>query len=148
MILRRNSAPSGFTDLRLLGVTNAPAIFSLIAPNGTNYSSITFDGSNTEFETDTGDINIRNYNSSNGNVNIWSTNHTQKLRVGNSGFTQTLDLFHDGTNGTISTSTGSLLLQPSSNVALYNASSSVHLTVGNATNFRMVADAQGEPIRI
>lgn len=123
LLLRQNQGVGGYTDLRILGNGTAVPILSLIAPNGTNYASLTFDGSNTELETDTGDINIRDYNTT-GSVNLWSTNHNQKLRIGNQGFSQALDLVHDGTNATISTTTGSIQLQPASSVVVKAASDS------------------------
>src|SRR6185312_13868894 len=113
---RNVNASNGHNDFRNIGATNAPAINSLIAPNGTDYADWTFDGSNTELESSTGDINLRpNLNGSSdftGNVTIWSLSHTPKLRVGNSGFTQSLDFYHDGTNGNVTTTTGKLNVSP------------------------------------
>ncbi len=113
-VMRQNSSAGGFTDFRIQGVTNAPPIATLLGPNGTDYADWTFDGSNTELETSTGDLNLRpNLNGTvdyTGNVTIWSLNHTPKLRVGNKGFTQALDIYHDGTNAHLIATAGNLVL--------------------------------------
>jgi hypothetical protein len=135
-IFRRNNGSLGFNDFRNIGVTGAPAINSLIAPNGNDYADWTFDGTNTELESSTGDLNLRpNLNGTvdfTGNVAIWSLNHTPKLRIGNKGFTQALDIYHDGTNANLSATAGQINFNSGVSLAASTA-----LTAGGAEGIRL-----------
>lgn len=107
LIRRHVDAGAGFTDARLFGATNAPAIYSAMGPDGIEYGSFTFDGVNAELETSGIGLNLRSYHTT-GSVNAWSTNHNQRFRVGNQNFTAALDFVHDGSNAEISTTTGNI----------------------------------------
>lgn len=122
LLRRRTDASTGFTDLRLFGATNAPAIYSLIGPDPDTYASFTFDGSNAELETNTGNLNLRNYNASgDGSVQAWSITHNQRFRIGSMNFTAALDFVHDGTNASVSTTAGSIKVSSPLNVAATTA---------------------------
>lgn len=123
---------SGATAFTVNGKTGYPAIISLFAPNGTDYADFTFDGSNTEIDSSVGNISLRPLTG--GNVNIWATSGTPKLRVGSTNMAQSLDLSHDGTNGIASTTTGDLDLSPASGlVNLTNVSAYTSATAGAAS---------------
>ena len=103
----RISSNGGASRLTIYGATDstAPAIIALQAPNGTDYADYTFDGNNAELDVSKGNLALRPLASS-GQVLVYSPSYTTKLRVGNAGFTQSLDISHDGTNAHISATTG------------------------------------------
>lgn len=134
---RKVDASTGHNDFRNVGATNAPPINTLVAPNGIDYSDWTFDGTNTELETSTGDLNLRpNLNGVvdyTGNVNIWSTGHTPKLRIGNNGFSAALDIYHDGGNAHLSSTTGGINVDSAANLQKLNVVTGSNKSAGTGT---------------
>ena len=123
---------SGSTSFTINGKTSYPADLTLFAPNGTDYADYTFDGSNAEIDVTVGNLSLRPL--SGGNVNIWATTGTPKLRVGSTNMAQSMDFTHDGTNGNISTTTGDVNLTPSSGlVNLTNVGAYTTATAGGAS---------------
>jgi hypothetical protein len=106
-VMRQNRGAGGYTDFRIIGVGTAFPILTLVAPNGTDYADLTYDGNNTELDVSTGSLQLRPLGTT-GNVNVWSTTHNEKLRIGSQNFTQSLDISHDGSNGHISVTTGTI----------------------------------------
>ena len=128
-LVKATGSTDGYTDWRIIGASNSPAIASLIAPNGTDYADWTYDGNNMEIEVSKGDVNIRSglTGGAQGNVNVWSLLGNPLFRVGNQNFTQAVSLQHDGSNATVATTIGDLRLNPAGNVTTGG-----NLTVGGA----------------
>lgn len=123
---------NGSTSFTVNGKTGYPADFTLFAPNGTDYADFTFDGSNAEIDVSVGNLSLRPL--AGGNVNVWATSGTPKLRVGSTNFVQSLDLSHDGTNGIVSTTAGDIDLTPFSGlVNLTNAGAYTSATAGGSS---------------
>lgn len=123
---------AGVTAFTVNGKVGYPADISLFAPNGTDYADFTFDGSNAEIDVSIGNLSLRPL--AGGNVNIWATTGTPKLRVGSTNMAQSLDLYHDGTNGTLSTTTGDIDLTPASGlVNLTNVGAYTTATAGGSS---------------
>lgn len=144
---------AGSTSITITGKTGYPADFTLFAPNGTDYADFTFDGSNAEIDVSVGNLSLRPL--SGGNVNIWATSGTPKLRVGSTNFTQSMDFSHDGTNGIITTTSGDVDLTPASGlVNLTNVGAYTSATAGGSSALPatpqgyMAVKVQGTTVKI
>ena len=99
---------SGSTAFTVTGKAGYPPIVTLWNPAQTQYADFTFDGTNTEIDASTGNISLRPLTG--GNVNVWATTGTPKLRVGSTNFAQSLDMWHDGTDSHIQPTSGRVIV--------------------------------------
>jgi len=124
-------------DFRLFGRAGRPAIFSLVGPDGTSYADFTYNGSDADIDVSPGGLNLR----PSGNVNIWHQSSQVKLRVGSFGFGQAFDLWHDGSNAVMSSTTGNIISQSPFEVqsAFLQSSTSANFTVLGNVRFGSAA---------
>ena len=92
-------------NVQIAGSVASPAIYTLLASNGTDYADWTYNGSDADFDVSLGGINLRPLSSS-GAVRVWNPTSSIKLRVGSGGFSSALDMWHDGANANIYSTTG------------------------------------------
>ena len=101
--------PAAATQQHIIGAAGEPAILGLLGDQAaTTYADFTHEPGtgNTEIDVQGGDLALRPL-SSGKSVNVWSISGGHaKLRVGSQGFTQALDLQHDGSNAHISPTAG------------------------------------------
>lgn len=106
----------GATNLGIYGSAADPAIAILYGPDGIKYADYTFDGNNAELDVSTGNLSLRPL--AGGDVNVWAlTGGNPRLRVGNMGFTQSVDISHDGADAHIITTVGSVKIADKLSVA-------------------------------
>ena len=108
--------PEPAHDFRLYGGNGVPAIFSLIAPNTTDYSDYTYNGSDADLDVSAGGLNLRPL-AADGSVKIWNSNGNVKLRIGSKDFSQALDLWNDGSNSYIQSTDGNLFINNNLNIS-------------------------------
>lgn len=135
--------PAGATDLRITGTVAEPAILSLMGSAGANdYADYTYDGHNGDLDVSGNDVdgegslNLR----PNAYVNIWripsGDSEPIKLRVGNNGLTQSVDVwFSDvAVEGRVESSAGPLILAANTgNVRIFTPTENGKLQIGNAS---------------
>ena len=130
---------AGATNLGIYGSAADPAIATLYGPDGIKYADYTFDGNNAELDVSTGNLSLRPL--AGGDVNVWAlTGGNPKLRVGNMGFTESLDLSHDGANAHIIATIGSVKIADALSVG---PTGLIDYTGPSATS--ATAGAQGAP---
>lgn len=110
VIMRRVSPPDGAIDFRILGAPDAPAILSLIGPDSDRYADYTYNGADADVDVSHGGLNLRPLDGT-GSVNVWSMAGNTRLRVGNSGFRRSLDLWHSGLNAHLRSTTGNVIVE-------------------------------------
>jgi hypothetical protein len=96
-------------NVQAAGAAGDTPIYTLLAANGTDYADWTYDGTNADFDTSTAGINLRPLASGSA-VKVWSPSYNTKLRVGSANFSQSLDIYHDGSNAHMAPSTGYIAL--------------------------------------
>jgi hypothetical protein len=102
--------PDGAVDFRILGERDAPAILSLIGPDGDAYADYTYDGFNADMDVSHGGLNLRPLDGS-GAVNIWSMAGNTRLRVGSRNFEEALSIWHSGINAYVQSTRGNVVVQ-------------------------------------
>lgn len=108
--------PEPARDFRVYGATGVPAIFSLIAGNGTDYADYTYNGADADIDVSTGGLNLRPL-AAGASVKVWNSADNVKLRIGSQNFGQALDLWNDGVDSYIQSTVGSVVLNDQLNVS-------------------------------
>lgn len=108
--------PENAKELQILGSVGRIARYSLMGPNGSDYARYAYNGIQAYFDVSAGDLNFRPL-SPTGNVNVWAPARNVRLRVGNAGLLQSIDLYHNGTAGHVSSTTGGITMDQDVTVA-------------------------------
>lgn len=101
---------SSAVDFRILGAPDAPAILSLIDPDGDRYADYTYDGSSADLDVSHGGLNLRPLDGTS-SVNVWSMAGNSRFRVGSRNFRQLFDFWHSGANAHVRSTKGSIVIE-------------------------------------